>query len=797
MGVQHPLNLIMPIKGNNRKELKENVEQLQAVTKYMVTGNALHRIGTVHFGRFMFLNLNRDDPKSLPTHYGLLTTYDGTFDDYILDFVHDTSVGRLFNVILSHIEYDEKRFGPVIPVQKYPLEFVEFIKAHDEPTANWYSAYQNLSVRDVWNAYHWREHALDFMTALQEFRDFTKRTPLWRLMKFEQEERFWRAATRFMEETARPLDQPTDGGQNNRPTLDELELAFEERERQLKVLAVKIPAIETVGRLELAARIEFTNPKFDDIQGNTIRGYGFPFTKYVFVKFHDETDLDTSKAKTAAQWGKSWLKSFVRDVRSSVDWGLSKPKSAINVAFTYEGLKELLGDDHEALDQFPEEFRLGAGGRAKWVGDVGKNDPENWQETLKPEKVKSDDKEGYQDAIHCLVTIHAASKDELKGVCQVIEANGKHPGIKILDSIDGASLPKDKEHFGFVDGISQPVIQGVNNVAFRGNGTPMDNNKWNPLPLGEFIHGYQGNNGGVISGPAAEFEMVEIDSEKEDRMRPLLSKNGTYMVLRKLQQDVPAFRQFLKDVAKQLHGTDDKQTQELIAAKLMGRYRDGKPLIDIGADDATHKNLRNDFRYADDPIGEQCPRGSHIRRMNPRDDFDERLNQLDKLAAADQQAMPPVPISAFHRILRRGKPYGPELPANASEDGKERGLVFVAINSDISRQFEFLQNLWVNGGDDLGLDPGSMDPIVGCPATNSTDQGKDDANGRNRIVIFPKRTPPIPQFVTVKLGVYLFVPSMTALYNFAGLKYHRLTEASTTTEAATAEMSVEGLDADS
>jgi deferrochelatase/peroxidase EfeB len=214
------------------------------------------------------------------------------------------------------------------------------------------------------------------------------------------------------------------------------------------------------------------------------------------------------------------------------------------------------------------------------------------------------------------------------------------------------------------------------------------------------------------------------------------------MVYRKLQMNVPAFRSFLEDAGSRHPGGP-----ELLAAKILGRWSDGTPLsASPGAPDAdlvADPARINNFSYADDPQGLRCPIGSHIRRVNPRDAkgfFDGRLTNR-------------------HRIIRRGRTYGPPLHEGVlADDGQERGLAFVCFNADIWRQFETIQAFWVADGDVFGLGP-DKDPLIGCP---DGEGGKMTIPGKPPFFLSPQ-----PQFVTTRGGEYLFQPSISALRTLA------------------------------
>jgi hypothetical protein len=206
--------------------------------------------------------------------------------------------------------------------------------------------------------------------------------------------------------------------------------------------------------------------------------------------------------------------------------------------------------------------------------------------------------------------------------------------------------------------------------------------------------------------------------------------------------DVAAFRRFVAE-----HGRAYPTGPDALAAKIVGRWRDGTPLAlsphEPDSAIAADPSRINDFSYASDPHGLRCPAGSHIRRANPRDSigfFDGRLTNR-------------------HRIIRRGRPYGPPLPPGVQDDdGHDRGLVFVCFTADIWRQFETIQALWIDDGDPFGLGA-DKDFLIAEP---------DGAGGKMTI---PGEPPfflrPQPRFVTCRGGEYLFRPSIGALRSLA------------------------------
>jgi len=272
-------------------------------------------------------------------------------------------------------------------------------------------------------------------------------------------------------------------------------------------------------------------------------------------------------------------------------------------------------------------------------------------------------------------------------------------------------LPDEKEPFGFKDGISHPAIEG--------SGTPGTNPKEVQLKPGEFVLGYPDEMSDAPNIPQPE----------------ILGRNGSFVVFRKLHQRVAAFRQYVRANAT------DAADEELVAAKMMGRWRSGAPLAlspdgdhpEVGADPA----LNNNFLFkADDAIGYKTPLGSHIRRMNPRD--------------ADIAG-----VMRIHRMIRRGSGYGPALPEGVLEDdGAARGLMFAFVGANIARQFEFVQAEWMNDGGFFG-DGNERDPI----------SGNADGEGSFSIPRRPVRRQlkGLSRFVVTRGGEYCFLPSMSAL----------------------------------
>lgn len=444
-----------------------------------------------------------------------------------------------------------------------------------------------------------------------------------------------------------------------------------------------------------------------DIQGFVLRGYNFPVARYLFLHFED------------SRRARKLIGRLLGVVTTGQRWDRgNKPQSTVNIAFTHAGLVSLDLPIATILS-FPVEFQQGMKARAGILGDTGANGPEGWEPIWRDER------------IHAWLGVHAQSQAALEAACvDLKKLLDKTEGAIIAGGQDAAAIVLDgqattKEHFGFTDGFGNPDYLGVERKSQPGQGKLTLDGKWAPLATGELLLGYADEAGELPVAPVPH----------------LLASNGTFMVYRKLHQNVAAFRQYLNEWGNAYAGGKEK-----LASKFIGRWRDGTP-VELSPDQPAwaitqDPSRSTNFTYGHDPDGTKCPIGAHIRRVNPRDafGFDGRLINR-------------------RRITRRGMPYGAYVPeGKPAVDTDDRGTIFMALNASISRQFEFVQQQWINYGNDAHLG-NERDPLMG------------NHGGRGRFVVQGDTTPTnppficshLPNFVELRGGEYFFLPSITAL----------------------------------
>jgi Dyp-type peroxidase family len=448
-----------------------------------------------------------------------------------------------------------------------------------------------------------------------------------------------------------------------------------------------------------------------DVQGLVVRGYGrLPRAAFLLCSVEDD-------GAARALLGR-WAGEITAAARRS-------DESALNIAFTAPGL-QAIGLPKDAIDGFSAPFVEGmtTEHRGRLLGDVGDADPRRWAW-------------GGPDnpAVHVLLLVYARTAELLDRRVTALQ-----------ESAAGALLPlgllttdelSPTEAFGFRDGLSQPKMTGVPGATARDR----------TVPAGEFVLGYPNGYDQLTARPLLAPSADPAGILPRDRGgsgAADLGRNGSYLVFRQLRQDVDAFWSFVRERTLGPDGREDPAAQQRLAAKMVGRWTSGAPLV-LAPDGDDPGLAENDFGYhATDPQGLACPLGAHIRRTNPRDSLDPRPGSAESLRVNDR-----------HRLLRRGRSYTITGQSGPGVAPVERGLHFLCLNANLARQYEFVQHTWVNNPAFNGLhDDG--DPLVG-PRGRRGNTFTEQARPVRR------RHRGLPAFVQVRGGAYFFLPGLAAV----------------------------------
>jgi deferrochelatase/peroxidase EfeB len=482
--------------------------------------------------------------------------------------------------------------------------------------------------------------------------------------------------------------------------------------------------------------------ELDDIQGLVRFGY----------KHHTEAAFLLLRVRDR-EAARRWLAKVSVSTAQTVE---PLPETALQIALSAEGMRAL-GVDAAIVDSFAADFVSGMAddaNRARRLGDVGANDPGRWEwgaGTRMP---------------HVAVLLYAMPGG-LASLQRSIEAQCE-VGFERLACLATTDLD-GIEPFGFTDGISQPLLDWERKRPAR----DAERRDYSNLScLGEVLLGYPNEYGGYTDRPLLDAARAGplLPRAEDAPDRADLGRNGSYLVLRQLRQDVHGFWQFIDRQAR-----GDADMRERIASAMVGRRRDGVPLV--GPADEMYEGAGapgdlNAFTYRSDRDGLRCPLGAHVRRSNPRNadlppgapgilSWAKRTLGLD----ADALAHDLVASTRFHRLLRRGREYGPavslEQALGEPGGGAEPGLHFICLNANIARQFEFVQNAWAMGTHFDGL-PDESDPLLGTRLPGA-DGAPTDGFSVPRGDGPDERIAGLPQFVTVLGGAYFFLPGIRAL----------------------------------
>ncbi len=482
-----------------------------------------------------------------------------------------------------------------------------------------------------------------------------------------------------------------------------------------------------------------------NVQGNVLAGFNKDHQRLLFVRFGERASarrwLSTIIDETATADEVLAFNDLFRRARSRRGTEASAPQAAwMNVALTHPGLAAL-GVGEVELSQFPEAFRQGMAARAGLLGDVDDSAPTNWVGPF-----------ASRDGVHGLLILAADSPDALERLArshtQRMAANGV--GVVFDDTGRVREDQPGHEHFGFRDSVSQPGIRGVTrrqNPANNEQGLPGQELLW----PGEFVIGYPTQI--PKADPNAEEKGENQNPGPRSRSGPAWTVDGSYLVFRRLRQDVPGFHRMLAQGA-----AEQGVSVEQFGAKLVGRYPSGAPLertddqplrFDPSKGDPSEKqrsildaNRINNFEFGDDADGELVPRAAHIRKAYPRD------SRTPTGGEADTQT---------HRIIRRGIPYGASFrqgaPNGSPEGGDaDRGLLFLGYQASLERQFEFVMSQWFNKTDHPERGDGH-DPVIS--QVRRTKEFRLPGGRPAHLTMQP--------FIFTTGGGYFFQPSISAL----------------------------------
>lgn len=530
------------------------------------------------------------------------------------------------------------------------------------------------------------------------------------------------------------------------------------------------PAAVSEGSGAAAWRLEPTVAK--DTQGIVATGFGrLPEGRALFLQ--------------AERPGRAWLAEVLRlaPITSAVPPPPGHdPDRAAALAFTWSGLQQLelapqvlasfARPFREGMFQPDRARRLGDRRSGAWQGTVsaagpawsGNPTPPAISRTPRPYDVAFEDESEApvrtQHTVHALLLLYAKTDADADAWAKEVRDALAPLGVTAVHAVEleldvqerDRAAQISREHFGFADGLSQPIPFDKDGAVIPASDATSAAMRVHGVPLGEILLGFRNAHGEVPPGPVTRF-----DGERTAMLPPHpqaegfadLGRHGSYLVVRELQQDVPAFWESMEAAAARLRHADPARattyTATWVAERIVGRGVDGDRLCPPGVQARRDGSAGpdNDFLFlADDPHGLGCPLGSHVRRANPR----------DGLAPAAEDAPAILAAANNHRILRRGRKYGPSMAQ--SPGPAKRGLLFMCLNTDIARHFEFVQQTWLLNADFAGL-RNELDPLVG-PA------------GRMSIPAEPFRHMlHVETYVRLAGGEYFFLPGLRALEHLA------------------------------
>lgn len=506
--------------------------------------------------------------------------------------------------------------------------------------------------------------------------------------------------------------------------------------------------MEKIDQTESEEPAVLQNPVLDDIQGLLLRGYRFNYIKYIVFNIRDVAGAQLF-CKNLAPGSNALL-----NITTAKPWKHGyKPPYCLNIAFTYAGLTQMIGAANckTVADNSRElfgVFKKGAtdGDNCRDIGDTDDSAPANWWTRGKEDWLLSKSPDPNGNDLHIQVTLFTQVEsdrevyyDKLMKMIPVADGKPALVPAFIKDSepiYEGDEI--DYIHFDYKDSLSQPLVGDV---------------PWNNKLLNARMKGVSADDRPVV--PSYHFA---YNTQSPFRAHKLLY-NGSFAAFRFLYQDVKAFKGFIAQ------GKDPA----LVAAKMCGRWADGTPLVVSpnaplpGLDELDYNN----FNYItatthqkgpkhNDSSGEMCPYAAHIRRANPRDDYNVTGN---------------VNYAGINRVMRRASPYGPKY-VEGEPDGIQRGLIGLFIGCHLFNQFQFIMKNWISKGKfrfpDATNNRSGIDPLFGSHATDGDPMHKylEYITETGEKVDVPNMT----RFIRTDGSLYVFIPGIAALQAIAAGK---------------------------
>ncbi|KAF8579288.1 Dyp-type peroxidase [Ramaria rubella] len=457
--------------------------------------------------------------------------------------------------------------------------------------------------------------------------------------------------------------------------------------------------LPVLSRKKHAARDSGPGLNFSNIQGDIL--IGMRKNKEVFFFFGIQS-VPTFKSKLASD-----IYPLITSTAQLLDNTTTMPATLLNIAFSQSGLTTL--GVSGGLVNSSDPFATGQANDSVNLGD--------------PQPITNNWIPGFVDtnSLHGMFLICSNTTENVNAELAHIRAI-LGDSIVEIHRLHGAARPGSEqghEHFGFLDGIGQPAVDGFSPTVFPGQAE--------------------------VAASAILF------GQTDDSNNVTWAQDGSFLAFRQLKQLVPEFNKFLADNAVLVPGVNTPaEGAALLGARMMGRWKSGAPIALTPLKDipslGTNPQINNDFTFLNEVDNFGCPFSAHIRKTNPRADLTGDINGFPT-----------------HHIIRAGIPYGPEVtPTEAASNTTtiERGLAFVSYQSSIPNGFQFLQQRWANNPKFFphpNFPVPGFDPVIGAFEGKPRNvQGLDLAHRTRNITLYT-------DFVQSRGGEYFFAPSLSAI----------------------------------